>query len=310
MSNELSKYTIANHVTPDQCRIELVITENCSFRCTYCYWKNDKNYNFNSENLINQDNFKRVVDFFLAQGKKKNELTFYGGEPTVHPDLFYFIDYAYDRIPGLDIGLLTNLSKPVSYFKKFPRKKVRSVIASLHTETVSDVDDWFEKVAFIRPAEIRLVLTEKNRDLIFNTYEKYRAIYEEEMVIHPLSDYQDVGNLLALEDFAVQIDDDNYSHGDNVEIKLKNGEDFKGDYRQLVNFKGMMCNAGYHVDMKGNVYSCWSAYGANNVVTNIFRDDPKKLSGWTYCSYDFCSCGKRYTKLSIEKYLEWKRENR
>lgn len=309
MKVELSQYKIAGHVTPDQCRIEMIITEKCSFRCSYCYWKDDPDYSFSAHDLISRSNFCQVVDFIKAQEKAKNEFTFYGGEPTVHPDLFYFIDEVYERIPGVDIGLLTNLSKPMSYFEKFPRSKVRSIIASLHTQWVVDIDAWFEKVAFLKPAEIRLVLTEKNHDLIFQAYEKYRHLYEKEMVIHPLSDYENIQGLLAMENVVVQIDDDNYSHAGNVVIQLKNGEDFKGDHREIVNFKGMMCNAGYHVDMKGNVYSCWSAYNVKNIIANIFRDPPKKLSGWTYCSYDHCSCGKRYTKLSVDKYLEWKREN-
>lgn len=309
MEQELSKFKITNHVPTNQCRVEIVITENCTFRCSYCYWIDDPDYSFAAKNLIDVDNFHKVVDFMLAQEKDSYHLDFYGGEPTAHPLLLEFIEIAHSRIKNLSMGILSNLSKPKSYFEKFPKDKVGSVIASMHTEFVKNVDEWFEKVALLDPEEIRLVLTKENEETIVGAYKKYLPLYPGKIFVHPIDQYGDLDALLEREDIRVQIDDDNHSHGDVVEVFLKNGERYQGDHRKIKNFKGMLCNAGYHVDMKGEVYPCWSAYGEGKSLTNIFRDRPKKLSGWTLCTYDVCDCGHRYTKYSKETYLDLRRKN-
>jgi MoaA/NifB/PqqE/SkfB family radical SAM enzyme len=310
MDVELAKFKITNHIPTSQCRVEIVITENCTFRCSYCYWVNDPAYSFEAKNIINQGNFHRVLDFMLMQEKDSYHLDFYGGEPTAHPNLIEFIHAARERVPNLSIGMLSNLSKPKKYFENFPGPEiVTSIIASLHTEFVKNIDEWFEKVAIINPEEIRLVLTKVNSEIIFAAYLKYVPIYGERIVVHPVDGYENLEGLLERKDIRVQIDDDKHSHGDSLDVVLKNGEKFTGDHRMISNFKGMLCNAGYHIDMKGDVYPCWSAYRVKSNFLNVFNDPLKKLSGWTLCTYAVCDCGHRYTKYSKEKYLELRKNN-
>ena len=44
----------------------------------------------------------------FRKGKAKKKLSFTGGEPTVHPDFFKFLQYVKNTYPDFSRGLTTN----------------------------------------------------------------------------------------------------------------------------------------------------------------------------------------------------------
>lgn len=57
--------------------------------CMFC----SSNSNCNKKRIINFEDFKRVIDYFMSTGGIK-ELSLSGGEPFLHPDLIKMVEYA------------------------------------------------------------------------------------------------------------------------------------------------------------------------------------------------------------------------
>jgi len=93
------------------------ITSACNSNCIWCYAKDYEKY----KTLINIEVFKKIITF-LSTIKCKNVILV-GGEPTLHPNLLYFIELmnSYD----FQISLVTNGRKLGSskYFENFLRYK-------------------------------------------------------------------------------------------------------------------------------------------------------------------------------------------
>ena len=76
-----------------------LLTKRCNSNCTFCIEKN-----VHSGGFITWSNFKEGVDF-----AKKNGLTnffLHGGEPTLHPDIVKFAEYAKES--GLTVKMFSN----------------------------------------------------------------------------------------------------------------------------------------------------------------------------------------------------------
>ena len=64
------------------------IIEKCLNNCSFC----SSNSNCNKLQIIEFDDFKRVIDFFMASGGIE-EISLSGGEPFLHPDIFKMVEY-------------------------------------------------------------------------------------------------------------------------------------------------------------------------------------------------------------------------
>ncbi|MCI0470071.1 MAG: radical SAM protein, partial [Candidatus Aminicenantes bacterium] len=58
----------------------LTVTEDCNFRCKYCYQARSKHY-------MSWETAKQTLDFFLPRMKKNHKISFLGGEPFLAFDL-------------------------------------------------------------------------------------------------------------------------------------------------------------------------------------------------------------------------------
>lgn len=68
------------------------IIESCPNNCIFC----SSNSHIDKEQIINFNDFKKVIDYFDQQGGIE-ELSLSGGEPFLHPDLFRFVKYAKEK---------------------------------------------------------------------------------------------------------------------------------------------------------------------------------------------------------------------
>ena len=65
------------------------IIEKCPNECKFC----SSNSCISKDKIISIDDFKRVIDYFMAQGGI-GELSLSGGEPFLHPNLFEMVEYS------------------------------------------------------------------------------------------------------------------------------------------------------------------------------------------------------------------------
>ncbi len=93
--------------------VELVIslTNDCNLRCKYCF-VGEKNFN---KKIISKEYIDEAIDsvYELARVKNKKEvfITFFGGEPTLYPDLIeYSMETAKEKLKDLKVsfGITSN----------------------------------------------------------------------------------------------------------------------------------------------------------------------------------------------------------
>lgn len=85
----------------------------CSYACSYCPpHRNNKtssfvNYDILCKSMDGVAEYATLYDTFRKRPAKK-KLSFTGGEPTVHPDFFRFLQYVKTEYPDFSRGLTTN----------------------------------------------------------------------------------------------------------------------------------------------------------------------------------------------------------
>lgn len=103
--------------------VVLIVTEDCNFRCKYCYQAKRKHY-------MTWHTAKQTLDFFLPRLKKDYGLTFTGGEPLLALDL---------------------LKKAVSYLESKNREQAKSPTYAVVTNgsLIDDSSlDFFNRYGF------------------------------------------------------------------------------------------------------------------------------------------------------------------
>jgi MoaA/NifB/PqqE/SkfB family radical SAM enzyme len=116
--------------------VDVYVTSQCNRRCTYCFLPSDF---FASGLRMSLDAFSGVVAW--CQRQNVRELTFLGGEPSLHPSFPEMVTQARDG--GLDVRVVTNGVRRFRHLLESGRIKPRDlsrVAVSLDTmdETLQD----------------------------------------------------------------------------------------------------------------------------------------------------------------------------
>ncbi len=77
------------------------VIEKCLNNCMFC----SSNSNCNKNKIIEFEDFKRTIDYFISTGGIE-ELSISGGEPFLHPDLLRMVEYAKSK--GIRIVIFTS----------------------------------------------------------------------------------------------------------------------------------------------------------------------------------------------------------
>lgn len=175
------------------------LTENCNFRCIYCYAECGPEIKQYTESKLTLSQQFQVVDEIVGMGF--DTLNFTGGEPLLNPNVFKIARYA--KGLGLKCGILTNGSliteNNIKKFKIFDYVKV-----SLDSEkdTINDITrgkGTYKKI--IRALDllkdnkisthIGSVVTKYNKDSIAELLQFINDRYS--VVSHSLTNYIPVG---------------------------------------------------------------------------------------------------------------------
>src|SRR5580693_3167757 len=116
--------------------VDVYVTSQCNRRCTYCFLPSDF---FASGLRMSVDAFSDVVTWCVRNGV--DEITFLGGEPSLHPSFPEMVSFARDR--GLNVRVVTNGARRFQRLLENGEIKPQSlsrVAVSLDTldETVQD----------------------------------------------------------------------------------------------------------------------------------------------------------------------------
>lgn len=104
-----------NNIEDQSNRYQIIwdLGRRCSYSCSYCPpHRNNKSSSFIDYKTLCKSmdgvaEYSLLYDTFRKQPAKK-KLSFTGGEPTVHPDFFRFLEYIRDKYPDFSRGLTTN----------------------------------------------------------------------------------------------------------------------------------------------------------------------------------------------------------
>ena len=121
--------------------VELVINENCNYKCDYCYIRNNNHIN----KLIDFD----FLESKLNEYKVQNEfIDFYilGGEPTLHPEFRNLILYLKTKSFVNNITVQSNLTFDVEKYKDLDI----NFAISFHLNDVKDINLFYKKVLLLK----------------------------------------------------------------------------------------------------------------------------------------------------------------
>lgn len=83
------------------CHPIVEITDHCNLNCPVCFVEN------RARGFLETGKFKKIVDGLIASEGRLENITFSGGEPSLHPDFFELADMA-DRPEVARVSLVTN----------------------------------------------------------------------------------------------------------------------------------------------------------------------------------------------------------
>ena len=124
------------------------IIDKCPNECKFC----SSNSCYSKNTIIKFEDFKRVIDYFMSQGGI-GELSFSGGEPFLHPDIFEMLAYA--KGYGIRCVIFTS------------GIKVREPLTNIEIATLNK-----EKTERLRQVEMAEPWNEFLKDKINNYYDR------------------------------------------------------------------------------------------------------------------------------------------
>lgn len=119
-------------------RCEMIITENCNFKCPYCRGLRADIYGARIRKQLTIEEIKRNIDFW-CQPEPLENIRFSGGEPTAHPDLLEAVRYAKSK--GIKrIAISTNGSNKTELYQQLFEAGVNDFSISLDACCAEDGD--------------------------------------------------------------------------------------------------------------------------------------------------------------------------
>lgn len=275
----------------DLLEIHLLLTNVCNQSCSYCLC-NDYPY-IKNRKFLTDDEFYRVMEFIKIQKRKKVDFYFFGGEPSIHPNLHKF-----NKIVDEELGVMlnrkyifTNLTRSVEYYKELTGV---IIIASFHSAEVKNWDEWWNKLIELKDQVIiiKVVLTEDNLEEVIKLFEKYKPMFPKkthDFDIHAIDQLSD-----EFVEKVKPIFKRNLVFDDSDNIRLTNDKScimIDGDqvpkerhkeFESCHSFSGMMCKSGFCIRENGNIARCFFDVHRGRYIMNIFEEKLRKIDIWGY----------------------------
>ncbi len=130
---------IINNTEQELSLMYLLLTDNCNFKCPYCFIEG--NYKSKERNVLTWENANKAIDYFFNNSKSNEKrIIFYGGEPLLNKDvLIKCITKIRELSKDTHIGINTNGS---IYDKELSNVfKDNNVIVSVSIDGFNKIND-------------------------------------------------------------------------------------------------------------------------------------------------------------------------
>lgn len=128
----------------------LLLTDNCNLGCKYCYIENKipANYEFQlmTNGIVNKA--LKIFSKFCSSAIEEPQIVFYGGEPLLNKDVFYFavkeiLDMQEKNILPENLGITVNTNATLAdeKFCRFVKDKPIQISVSIDGNIEKDVHD-------------------------------------------------------------------------------------------------------------------------------------------------------------------------
>lgn len=315
--------------------VRWALSNVCNYKCSYCFpGSNEGNYRFPQDVSLVIENFNQVFEFYKKQvGKKKFHLKLLGGEPTLWPELDYFIKRVKEK-NDVYVSVITNGSRTlrwwqdngdlidnvtISYHRKFAdinhiinvADTVYMLGKKVTVHVLMDPLDWDGCVADIATMKKFskypwIIQTKK-----ITPTSRYSPSYNKDQDVYMSSEIKRYPSFIwLLKQFKLVLNNTIRLYESKY---IKNGKTFKAKAETyLVNndveFKGYSCNMGIesiYINWDGKISSsCGQSLFGNmyNILDNSSLNFSPKIAP-VVCYQDKCLCptenhvSKKYIKI-------------
>lgn len=290
----LDKRILDNNIL--DCQIHLSLY--CNYNCHYCV-----NHEKKDNSSVNRDSIIKIIEFLKLQKFGLLKLTFTGGEPTLNPDLEYYIDLFRKEFKNIEIRVISNLTAPLDTYLNL---NVDKYLLSYHSEFVKNTDTWFKKIKEIKlkgPVDsehinVALMYHSKNSKHIEQIYDKYK--YDIKIYIGNVHNKKEL-SFLRSSDKTVDKINKIIHHIRFIRsgMILRGKYINKDNYFNYKNFKGMVCGTGFIICQDLKVFKCWQTKKSGQEIFDLNKQPPKYIRRWFLCTYnDECCDGYEFPKCS------------
>lgn len=260
---------------------------DCNFRCRYCLgWYNTNALKFQPLNTI-----IKMWDIFL--GKIMNSetdvnLTISGGEPTIYPNIFQFLQHLINKYPNIHVSLCTNLSFNAVEFLKFNFQDNRIALNATFHPSCMSTENFVENLILLKKyipyGTVNFVADETN---LKKQQDFIKSINDCGIKLNPLffksfrhEQETEYGNLEVL----------NSEDEINLVKKIKSEQNLdSSDYESTKQSSfGKKCTAGYRyiqIFPNGNIRKCSMD---STYLGNIFDEDLNLYQEPQRCKQKIC----------------------
>lgn len=157
--------------------VEWKIHNVCNFDCSFCDPLN-KDGKERWHDLSTYTKFIKILD---QQAKDEGQFIWFqitGGEPTLYPDLFKFLEFI--KSTGNKVALLTNASRTLRYWKEFSSKELADIVFfTHHTEQTENEKSMIEIANLFheKSTDIRINVTAP-ANIFDEGFRRYNSILE------------------------------------------------------------------------------------------------------------------------------------
>ncbi len=271
--------------------IKFETTMFCNFQCSYCCVQSPK-YTKGEKFEFTRENFHLVINFLKNQNANGIIFEFFGGEPTLNPDLFYFIDKLKTNFaPNLHMILMTNLSAPVELYKKLPSEM--ELVIGFHT-AFYNIDKYLEKAVQLKDRFYKfltILMIHKDNHLLLGPRIKDFKNLGLETTVCPLLDdnfqFQD-----RSEDFGIEYDS-RYTQMKSEVIDSDMNPLSEREAMEIKSFKGMLCFPNINIKKDGSIEIC-------TITKKQHIETASKVNHKVLCTKSSCTdCELANPKISI-----------
>lgn len=274
----------------------------CNYNCTYCY------------NLFPRSNLKIDSDALIAYiiklhnvYKKDIDLNLIGGEPILHPQIFYICEQL-NNLQFVHITCFSNFSLPVDTYLKLLSKNVHLNL-SWHSQNkyfFSKLNN--ERIKAANSYITLLLMYEEHCNInVFNEYFKLKQFYTDVHIIKLTHYNYSKESNMAYEKYVAKKQSDNINNILCIVSKTKKYVSlYKIEHINLLHNSGLfnrwLCSSGIecqYIHADGKIYRCQSAFYENDhSIGNIYSNNIF-LQHQIICKYKTCNCELEISKKKI-----------